>query len=96
MIDLVCQWYRAHEGEMAARGIVSHLTVGPPDRPKRAIWVDLEVAEGLARLTVWDSGEAELERADLRNEQPTVEHLRLASPEDLEAVMTRLVDHVYA
>jgi hypothetical protein len=96
MIDLVCQWYRAHEGEIAARGIVSHLTMGTPDRPKRAIWVDLEVADGLARLTVWDSGEAELERADLRNEQPTVEHLRLASAEELEAALTRLVDHVYA
>jgi hypothetical protein len=96
MIDLVCQWYRAHEREIAAQGIVSHLTVGTPDRPKRAIWVDLEVAEGLARLTVWDSGEAELERADLRNEQPTVEHLRLASAEELEAALTRLVDHVYA
>lgn len=94
MIELVQQWYAAHQHELSERGIGNHLTIGPGDRPKRAIWVDVETDKRLARLVVWQTGESELESADLRDERPTVAHLTLASSADLEAALARLVDLV--
>jgi hypothetical protein len=96
MIDLVQRWFNAHAREMIDRGMVTRLTLGPADRPKRAVWVDLEAGDRLARLTVWESGEGELESAGPLGDASVVEHLQFDSPRDLDAALDRMVGRVRA
>ena len=61
-LELFCAAVTSRSLEWTSRGIRSELKRSPDDgRDKAAAWVIVEAEGGFGQLTVWDSGEAELE-----------------------------------
>ncbi len=65
IVDQVGPWAEANAADLAAGHLQVVVTEGPRDRDKRAVWIDIDSPTRLVRLTVWDSGEAVLEVADI-------------------------------
>ncbi|MEU4403871.1 hypothetical protein AB0F88_05055 [Streptosporangium sp. NPDC023963] len=68
------------------------LTIGPT-RDKSAAWVTCEDARRVIQLTVWTSGEAELDVGDLASGTTASVHYDLATSEDLAACLDDLTQH---
>jgi hypothetical protein len=66
-------------------------TQGPADRPKKAGWIDLDGPTMLVRVTVWESGECDIETALIGSGEQRVEHRDLASPAALTDTLTEVV-----
>ncbi|MEU5684978.1 hypothetical protein DEJ48_16470 [Streptomyces venezuelae] len=60
------------------------------ERPKQAASLGIDGPERLAELTVWDSGEAQLQLGDLADGHVTEERLRLADAGELAAAVDRM------
>ncbi|MEV5575275.1 hypothetical protein AB0L06_34995 [Spirillospora sp. NPDC052269] len=74
-----------------AAGIQWQLITGPPtDKP--ATGVICENADSLAQLTVWASGEAELDLGHPTTDATTGIHYDLATLEDLNACLDKLTE----
>lgn len=69
------------------------LTLGPT-RDKSAAWVTCENTHTAAQLTVWTSGEAELDVASLITGAGTSTHYEFADRQDLEACLDDLTEHL--
>jgi len=90
--DLLRSWISQNAGDLASDGVQAILTEGPQDRDRRAVWADFDSANRLARLTVWDTGEAVLALADAAAENPPVtQQLEFASSTDLERAVASAV-----
>ncbi|MFD6938762.1 hypothetical protein ACFWAP_21740 [Streptomyces goshikiensis] len=63
-------------------------------RSKASAWLALESATRLAAITVWDSGETELDYADVARGRAHSEHRDLRTHADLTAAMATLVERV--
>uniref|UniRef100_A0AAU2JYG9 Uncharacterized protein n=1 Tax=Streptomyces sp. NBC_00049 TaxID=2903617 RepID=A0AAU2JYG9_9ACTN len=86
-------WLTEHTAELRAQGIVCDLGSSPDDgRSKTSACLTLESKTRLAAITVWDSGEAELDYADVAHEQAHSEHRDLRTSRDLATAMTALVE----
>ncbi|WP_155353327.1 hypothetical protein [Acrocarpospora macrocephala] len=73
-------------------GVLWQLTIGPA-RDKAAAWVTCEDAHRATKLTIWTSGEAELDLGDLASGTITSVHYDLANSEDLAACLDDLTQH---
>ena len=69
LIDLAAveAWVRGRMARWASLGL--HADLHPPttDRSKNSLWVDLEGLGALSRITVWDSGEWEIQRGEIES-----------------------------
>ncbi|GAA2259748.1 hypothetical protein GCM10010402_14130 [Actinomadura luteofluorescens] len=74
-----------------AAGIQWQIITGPKtDKP--SVWVTCENAHNLAQLTIWSSGEAELDLGPPTGDATTSIHYDLATHEDLAACLDDLTD----
>ena len=92
VLDELAGWIEAHRESMTARGLVLASGASPLDgRDKRSVWLDVESAEHLGRLIVWDSGEAELELADVPSGGISAQHRSIKTRADLDQALALLV-----
>ena len=59
------RWVEDNGAELTRRGVSFSLEFSDSERSKLSSWLTLETDENVGRVTVWDSGEAELECADV-------------------------------
>ena len=82
----------AHRESMTVRGLVLAPGTSPLDgRDKRSVWLDVESAEHLGQLIDWDTGEAELEFADVPTGGISAQHRRIETRADLDQALALLV-----
>ncbi|MFF5719597.1 hypothetical protein [Streptomyces buecherae] len=80
----LADWFAEHEERLRARGVLGGLWRSPADgRPKSSAGVTLETDGHMAALTVWSSGEAELEYGDVASGLLRQEHRELRTVRDL-------------
>ena len=92
VLDEFAGWIEAHRDSMTARELSLALGTSPLDgRDKRGVWLDVEGAEHVGRLIVWDTGEAELELADVTTDGVSAQHRHIETRADLERALTLLV-----
>lgn len=92
VLDVLSGWIEAHQESMTARGLVLAPGASPLDgRDKRSVWLDVESAEHLGRLIVWDTGEAELELADVPTGGVNAQHRRIETRADLDQALALLI-----
>jgi hypothetical protein len=93
--ELLARWYAdwsAHRDTGSRSGLRVDLVRGPLDRPKRAAWLGAESDRALGSLTVWGSGELEVEVVDVATEVRTlVVSARLAEADELEPQVARFL-----
>jgi hypothetical protein len=75
-----------------AAGIQWRFTLGPT-RDKSAAWVTCETTQALAQLTIWTSGEAELDIGDLITDATSSTHYDL-TPQDLATCLDELTQRL--
>lgn len=73
---------RAHAPRWECAGIQWEPAFGP-ERDKSAAWVVCETGDLVGQLTVWTSGEAELDAGDLKTGVIDHVHYDLTSPREL-------------
>lgn len=77
-------WFGEHEERLRSRGITGAVQLSPEDgRTKTSTWMTLEHDDFVAVLTVWSSGEAELEYGDVATGQVREQHRDLRTFQDL-------------
>lgn len=77
-------WFAEHEERLQSCGITGDVQRSPEDgRTEISSWMTLETDDRVAVLTVWSSGEAELECGDVATSQVRREHRDLRTFEDL-------------
>jgi hypothetical protein len=92
VLDELSGWIEAHRESMTARGLVLAPGASPLDgRDKRSVWLDVESEEHLGRLIVWDTGEAELELADVPTGGINAQHRHIETRADLDQTLALLV-----
>ncbi|SER99536.1 hypothetical protein SAMN05216188_11917 [Lentzea xinjiangensis] len=87
---------RAYAPQWERAGIQWQLTFGP-ERDKSAAWVTCETGDMAGQLTVWTSGEAELDTGNLATGVVDPVHYELTSAQELATCLddltNRLTDH---
>lgn len=97
VLDELAQWIETHHASLTERGLLLTSGNSPEDgRPKRSMWLDVEGPQRLGRLLLWDTGEAELELADVSTGDVTAQHHQVDTRADLERAVTSLLDGVAA
>jgi hypothetical protein len=97
VLDELSQWVETHRASLTERGLLVAMDTSPEDeRPKRSRWLDVEGPQRLGRLILWDTGEAELELAEVATGAVNAQHHQVDSTEDLVRALTILVDWVAA
>jgi hypothetical protein len=93
--DYLTEWVRRHTGILADVGIKVELTRSPEDgRTNASVWIHFETNDRMARLTVWDSRDCEVEFADIAAGIVRPWHRSVRSMADLEMGLTAAVDYV--
>ena len=89
--ELLAQWY-AMWVQHSPSDLRVDLVRGPVDREKRVAWLRAESDRALGSLVVWDSGELEVEVADVESEVRTlVVSTVLTEADGLEPEITRFL-----
>ena len=92
VLDEFTGWIEAHRDSMAARGLLLAPGISPRDgRDKQSVWLDMEGPEHLGRLIVWDTGEAELELADVPTGEVSAQQRRIDTRDELVHALALLV-----
>ncbi|MBC3981322.1 hypothetical protein H8N01_01715 [Streptomyces sp. AC536] len=77
-------WFAEHEERLRTRGILGDLRRSPADgRAKSSVVLTLETDGYITALTVWSSGETELEYGDVASGLVRQEHRELRTVRDL-------------
>ena len=71
-------------------GITVAFTRGPDDREKISAWLEVTGDQALGQVTVWSSGECEIEADDSDGSILLRRTLFLQSPDDLESAVREL------
>ncbi|MCJ1681140.1 hypothetical protein MTF65_28065 [Streptomyces sp. APSN-46.1] len=88
-------WLTEHAADLQTEGINCDLGRSPDDgRSKASTWLTLESETRLATITVWDSGEAELDYADVARGQAHPEHRDLRTQLDVADAVAALLEWV--
>ncbi|MFD2483694.1 hypothetical protein [Amycolatopsis albidoflavus] len=82
-------WTSARREVLENRGMTVAVDVRPP---RRAVSISIDHRHLLSQLIVWESGEAQLMRANILDDTNSDEHREISSRADL----TRLVDEFAA
>lgn len=91
LLDTLRAWTDENELTLAARGLALTLTAAPADRPKPALWLAIDSEDAVGQLTIWASGEAELECAAVATGEARREHRDSGSPAETRAAAAALV-----
>lgn len=91
MIETLNNWLAESGAELEALGITAELEHAPTDRSKSAAWIDLASVTAIGRLTVWETGECEIQIAKKRSGDVRTEHHDLQSDSDLLDILGKLV-----
>jgi hypothetical protein len=93
VLDEFAQWIETHHASLTERGLLLASGHSPEDgRTKRSLWLDVEGAQRLGRLLLWDTGEAELELADVSSGEVKAQHHQVDTRADLERAVMSLLD----
>lgn len=93
VLDEFAQWIETHRASLTERGLLLTSGSSPEDgRTKRSMWLDMEGAQHLGRLVLWDTGEAELELADVSTGDVKARHHQVDTRADLERAVTSLLE----
>lgn len=90
-IQALTDWFDRHRSELEASGITVGVEHAPADRPKAAAWIDLTTATDIVRLTVWETGECEIQVAEIESGDVRTEHRDLRSDSELVEALDELV-----
>ncbi|MFD4632775.1 hypothetical protein ACFVYR_13385 [Streptomyces sp. NPDC058284] len=89
---VLAAWCSDQGAGLRAAAIDCELGTSPADgRSKASAWVTLSTNARLATITIWDTGEAELDHADVESGQVRPEHRLLQTEEDLVNALSGLV-----
>lgn len=88
-------WCTDQAAGLRTSAISCELGTSPADgRSKASAWVTLSTSTRLATITVWDTGEAELDHADIESGQVRPERCLLQTEEDLVLAVSGLTQWV--
>ncbi|WP_051950663.1 immunity protein TriTu family protein [Actinacidiphila yeochonensis] len=90
LLPALSAWVAGRAVPLAAEGIVVHVDESPSGWAKASMTVALDGPRAVGRLTVWDTGEAELEYGVIATGQVECEHRDLASARDLRQALADL------
>jgi hypothetical protein len=79
VLDALRAWFDAHKSSLASDGYQVEFAESPPDRGKQSASVTVSSARRIARLVIWDTGEAELSMGDVASAVVTEEHREITS-----------------
>lgn len=92
---VLATWCTDQAAGLRAAAIDCEPGTSPADgRSKASTWVTLSTNARLATITVWDTGEAELDHADVESGQVRPEHRLLQTEGDLVNALSGLVQWV--
>jgi hypothetical protein len=91
LLSAVRAWSAEREEFLAAEGIVLHVDDSRSRWSKPSVVLVLEGQAVISQLTVWGTGEAELEHGEIATGQVIHEHRELFSVTDLHRALADLV-----
>ncbi|MGW1208083.1 immunity protein TriTu family protein [Streptomyces sp. NPDC002499] len=93
--DALTTWSATNEAVLCARGITTELRHSPRDgRDKNSAWLTIEADNRIVQITVWSTGETELDFADLNSGDHRPEHRDLQTEQELHVVLGAVLDWV--
>jgi len=91
--DALTAWFTEKEAVLRARGVTAELRHSPEDgRSKSSAWLTVEAETRIIQVTVWSSGEAELDYVDLGGGDNRPEHRDLQTDQELRVLLKSAVD----
>ena len=94
MIAYLHDWFESNYPRLEALGLSPHLVDGPSDRLKHSAWIDLEGRETMCRITLWETGESDVQFILLQSGEPAMEHKQVRSEVELAGLLDELVSRV--
>jgi hypothetical protein len=91
VLDALRAWFDAHESSLADDGYQVEFAESPVGRAKLSASVTVASAHRIARLVIWDTGEAELSMGDVASAAVAEEHREITSEIGLRDAMETLV-----
>ncbi|MEV6044174.1 HD domain-containing protein [Streptomyces xanthochromogenes] len=89
-------WFGENEAALRARGITAEMGHSPEDgRPKSSAWLAGSAGNRGIQVTVWDSGEAELDFVDFGTGDHRSEHRDLRTEQELLALLGPTLDLIF-
>jgi hypothetical protein len=84
-------WIARNQGSLMARGLL--VVVAPPraGRPKQAVSLSVDSGHLISQLVVWDTGEAQLLRANALSGEDTDECRQVGSQAELDRALADLL-----
>lgn len=92
LIDELLRRSAALRANLAVNGIQVDLLESPEDFQKQSLTVILDSPERLAQITVWETGEVELEFAEVASGETFHENQEIADSPGLQEALDRLTD----
>ncbi|MGW3288880.1 HD domain-containing protein [Streptomyces sp. NPDC001002] len=88
-------WSAKNEVPLRARGMTTELRHSPRDgRLKASAWLTVEADHRIVQITVWNTGETELDFADLSTGDHRPEHRDLRTEQELHVLLESVLDWV--
>lgn len=93
--DALTTWFAKNGAGLRTRGISAELRHSPEDgRLKNSSWLTVEAGDRVTRITVWNSGEAELDFVDLGSGDHRPVHRDLRTEQELQALLVSVLDWI--
>jgi hypothetical protein len=89
ILPRLTQWYLDHHDQLAGGGVTATLRESPPEWPKASISLSMNSGPRLTQLTVWDSGETELDLVDTDTGVHTPQHRVISTPGGLDDLLSQ-------
>jgi hypothetical protein len=83
--------YVGHHQELAAAGVNVTLEHSPPGWSKASIAANFDCDPRLASLIIWDTGETELDLADLHAGAHIPQHHDISSPAEVDQLLDQIL-----
>jgi hypothetical protein len=94
ILDAINEWLSTSQPELERLNVTATTDRGPDDLPKRASWVDLSGPSGIARVTVWDSGEGEIALGDVTSGAVEIENRSFDDSSSVKNALDAVLSHV--
>jgi len=88
-LDRLDQWLEVHRADLEQVGMVTYVP-GPRDVPDPSASLVVALDNADVELLLWESGEAEFNHGAY--DDPVFEHVEVESPEQLDALLQRVLD----
>lgn len=91
VLDSMTTWIDENRVSLEARGLSVAVDSPRADRSKQAVSLSVDSGHLLSQLIVWDTGEAQLMRADALSGEDTDEHRQINSRAELDRTLDELL-----